>query len=113
MNQGATTCLPDYFSAKFAAFGPPKQHLVHAPMLTTIHWQRKLEFARQYRKWMSTEWRQKAFSNESRFMLHRTDGRWHIWVYRNSTSGGQGLKEGDIIGSGENKQFHVVWLSDD
>ncbi|GFU69908.1 transposable element Tcb1 transposase [Trichonephila clavipes] len=27
---------------------------------------------------MSTEWRQLVFSNESRFMLHRADGRWLI-----------------------------------
>ncbi|GFV34568.1 transposable element Tcb1 transposase [Trichonephila clavipes] len=30
------------------------------------------------RNWTSTEWQQVAFSDESHFMLHRTDGRWHI-----------------------------------
>ncbi|GFV46856.1 transposable element Tcb1 transposase [Trichonephila clavipes] len=47
-------------------------------MLTTVHRRRRLEFARQYSSWTSTEWRQVAFSDESRFMVHRTDGRWRI-----------------------------------
>ncbi|KAL1434046.1 hypothetical protein MTO96_012040 [Rhipicephalus appendiculatus] len=54
------------------------RRLVHAPMLTAVHRLRRLELARQYRNWTSTEWRQGAFSDESRFMLHRTDGRWRI-----------------------------------
>ncbi|GFX13012.1 transposable element Tcb1 transposase [Trichonephila clavipes] len=47
-------------------------------MLTAVHRRRRLEFARQYSSWTSTEWRHVAFSDESRFMLHRTDGRWRI-----------------------------------
>ncbi|XP_023233830.1 uncharacterized protein LOC111633481 [Centruroides sculpturatus] len=52
--------------------------LVKAPMLTPVHQQRRLKFAHQYSNWTSTEWRQVAFSDESRFVLYQTDGRWHI-----------------------------------
>ncbi|GFT23280.1 transposable element Tcb1 transposase [Trichonephila clavipes] len=58
--------------------GLRSRRLVRAPMLTAVHRRRRLEFARQYSSWTSTEWRQVAFSDESRFMLHRTDGRWRI-----------------------------------
>ncbi|GFX70172.1 transposable element Tcb1 transposase [Trichonephila clavipes] len=47
-------------------------------MLTVVHRQRRLEFERQYHNSMSTERRQVLVSDESRFMLHQTDGRWHI-----------------------------------
>ena len=47
-------------------------------MLTGVQRRRRLEFAPQYRNWTSIEWRQVAFTDESRFMLHRTDGRWRI-----------------------------------
>ncbi|GFS72380.1 transposable element Tcb1 transposase [Trichonephila clavipes] len=37
--------------------------LVHAPMLTAVHRQGRLEFARKYRNWTFTEWRKVAFSD--------------------------------------------------
>ncbi|GFU98117.1 ryanodine receptor [Trichonephila clavipes] len=58
--------------------GVRSRRLVRAPMLTAVHRRRRLEFARQYSSWTSTEWRHVAFLDESRFMLHRTDGRWRI-----------------------------------
>ncbi|GFU65905.1 transposable element Tcb1 transposase [Trichonephila clavipes] len=45
-----------------------------ALMLTAAYRQRRMEFDHQYHNWTSTEWRL-VFSNESRFMLHRIDGR--------------------------------------
>ncbi|GFV03194.1 transposable element Tcb1 transposase [Trichonephila clavipes] len=65
--------------------GLRSRRLVRAPMLTAVHRRRRLEFARQYSSWTSTEWRQVAFSDESRFMLYRTIGRWRI---RRETSEG-------------------------
>ncbi|KAH7982924.1 hypothetical protein HPB52_008108 [Rhipicephalus sanguineus] len=49
MNQGATNRL---------RLGLHSRRLVHAPMLTAVHRRRRLESARQYRNWTSTEWRQ-------------------------------------------------------
>ncbi|GFW88355.1 transposable element Tcb1 transposase [Trichonephila clavipes] len=73
-----TTSLPQPHSVSqttvqrtLLRLGLRSRRLVHVPMLTAVHRQQKLEFARQYRKWTSTECRQVAFSDESRFMFHR------------------------------------------
>ena len=47
-------------------------------MLTRVHRQKRLEFAQQYRNWTTSDWQKVAFSDESRFVLHRVDGRWRI-----------------------------------
>ncbi|GFY10843.1 transposable element Tcb1 transposase [Trichonephila clavipes] len=79
MNQGATKSVSQTtIQRTFLRLGLRSRRLVRASMLTTVHRRRRLEFARQYSSWTSTEWRQVAFSDESRFMLHRTDGRWRI-----------------------------------
>ncbi|GFV09063.1 transposable element Tcb1 transposase [Trichonephila clavipes] len=79
MNQGLPKCLPNYYSVNIAASGPPEADAWFVHLCSTaVHRRRGLEFARQYSSWTSTEWRQVAFSDESRFMLHRTDGRWRI-----------------------------------
>ncbi|GFY09307.1 tigger transposable element-derived protein 1 [Trichonephila clavipes] len=77
-NQGATKSVSQItIQRTLLRLGLRSRRLVRAPMLT-VHRRRRLEFARQYSSWTSTEWRQVAFSDESRFMLHRTDGRWRI-----------------------------------
>ncbi|GFW19190.1 transposable element Tcb1 transposase [Trichonephila clavipes] len=79
MNQGATKSVSQTtIQRTLLRLGLRSRRLVRAPMLTAAHRRRRLEFARQYSSWTSTEWRQVAFSDESRFMLHRTDGRWRI-----------------------------------
>ncbi|GFT13555.1 transposable element Tcb1 transposase [Trichonephila clavipes] len=79
MNQGATKSVSQTtIQRTLLRLGLRSRRLVRASMLTTVHRRRRLEFARQYSSWTSTEWRQVAFSDESRFMLHRTDGRWRI-----------------------------------
>ncbi|KFM59800.1 Transposable element Tcb1 transposase, partial [Stegodyphus mimosarum] len=79
MNQGATKSVSQStIQRTLLRLGLRSRRLVRAPMLTAVHRRRRLEFARQYSSWTSTEWRQVAFSDESRFMLHRTDGRWRI-----------------------------------
>ncbi|GFV63379.1 transposable element Tcb1 transposase [Trichonephila clavipes] len=75
MNQGATKSVSQTtIQQTLLRLGLRSRHLVRAPMLTAVHRRRRLEFARQYSSWTSTEY--VAFSDESRFMLHRTDGRW-------------------------------------
>ena len=79
MNQGATkTVSTPTVQRTLLRMGLRSRRLVKAPMLTAVHRRQRLEFARQYRNWTSTECRKVAFSDESRFMLHRTDGRWRI-----------------------------------
>ncbi|GFX78902.1 transposable element Tcb1 transposase [Trichonephila clavipes] len=79
MNQGATKRVSQTtIQRTLLRLGLRSRHLFRAPMLTAVHRRRRLEFARQYSSWTSTEWRHVAFSDESRFMLHRTDGRWRI-----------------------------------
>ncbi|GFS87658.1 transposable element Tcb1 transposase [Trichonephila clavipes] len=79
MNQGATKSVSQTtIQRTLLRLGLRSRRLVRAPMLTAVHRRRRLEFARQYSSWTSTEWRHVAFSDELRFMLHRTDGRWRI-----------------------------------
>ncbi|GFT52796.1 transposable element Tcb1 transposase [Trichonephila clavipes] len=54
------------------------RRLVNAVLLTDVHWRRRLELAREFRNWTSTEWRQVVFSDESRVLLYRTDEHWQI-----------------------------------
>ncbi|GIX77121.1 transposable element Tcb1 transposase [Caerostris darwini] len=73
MNQGATKSVsPTTVQRTLLRMGLCSRRLVNAPMLTTVHRRRRLEFERQYRNWTSTERRQVVFSDESHFMLHRT-----------------------------------------
>ncbi|GFV58848.1 hypothetical protein TNCV_1260751 [Trichonephila clavipes] len=57
-------------------------------MRTAVHRQWKLELILQPRNWISTDWRMTAFSNENRFMFHRTDGRWQYSVNSLKVGGG-------------------------
>ncbi|GFT81330.1 transposable element Tcb1 transposase [Trichonephila clavipes] len=87
MNQGATKSVSQTtIQRTLLRLGLRSRRLVRAPMLTAVHRRRRLEFARQYSSWTSTEWRQVAFSDESRFMLHRKDGRWRETSERNHTA---------------------------
>ena len=45
------------------------------PRLTHVHRQRRMEFARTYRHWTASDWSKAVFSDESRFLLFRNDGR--------------------------------------
>ncbi|GFX41209.1 transposable element Tcb1 transposase [Trichonephila clavipes] len=78
MNQATKSVSQTTIQRTLLRLGLRSRRLVRAPMLTAVHRRRRLEFARQYSSWTSTEWRHVAFSDESRFMLHRTDGRWRI-----------------------------------
>ncbi|GFV08956.1 transposable element Tcb1 transposase [Trichonephila clavipes] len=79
MNQAATKSVSQTtIQRTLLRLGLRSRRMVRAPMLTAVHRRQRLEFARQYSSWTSTEWRHVAFSDESRFMLHRTDGCWRI-----------------------------------
>ncbi|GBN90487.1 hypothetical protein AVEN_36480-1, partial [Araneus ventricosus] len=45
------------------------------PLLTKRHRQLRLQWAREHRDWTIDEWKRVAWSDESRFLIHRVDGR--------------------------------------
>lgn len=53
-----------------------------APLLTPQHRQRRLQWARQHLRWTRNDWNAVLFSDESRFSLHRADGRERVWRRR-------------------------------
>ena len=48
------------------------------PRLTLAHRQKRLEFARKHRDWSASDWSRVVFSDESRFLLYRNDGRPYV-----------------------------------
>lgn len=48
------------------------------PLLTAAHRRARLEFARAHKDWTATQWGQVIFSDESRFLLRRSDGRVYV-----------------------------------
>ena len=58
------------------------------PRLTSCHNKKRLDFAKAHQNWTAEQWTQVVFSDESRFLLHRSDGR--IFVRRMT---GEELKE--------------------
>ncbi|GFX84526.1 transposable element Tcb1 transposase [Trichonephila clavipes] len=79
MNQGATNSgFQTTVQRSLLRLVLRSRRLVHAPMLTAVHQQRRLEFSHRYRNWAFNERRQVEFSDLSRFILHRTDSWWQI-----------------------------------
>ncbi|GFV18361.1 hypothetical protein TNCV_3932071, partial [Trichonephila clavipes] len=59
MNQGATNSgFQTTVQRSWLRLVLRSRHLVHAPMLTAVHQQRRLEFSHRYRNWASNERRQ-------------------------------------------------------
>ena len=48
------------------------------PRLSPAHKRARLEFARAHKDWTASQWAQVVFSDESRFLLHRSDGRVYV-----------------------------------
>ena len=48
------------------------------PRLTSRHKKARLEFARTHKGWTAEQWSQAIFSDGSRFLLHRSDGRVYV-----------------------------------
>ena len=47
--------------------------------LTVAHRRARLCFARDHKYWTAEQWSKVIFSDESRFLLFRSDGRAYIW----------------------------------
>ena len=61
------------------------------PRLTARHKKCRLQFAQEHKDWTPEQWSRVIFSDESRFLLHRSDGR--VYVRRMA---GEELKESCI-----------------
>ena len=48
------------------------------PRLTKRHKKTRLEFATLHKNWTATQWSRVIFSDESRFLIHRSDGRAYV-----------------------------------
>ena len=48
------------------------------PHLTLCHKRARLQFSRVHRNWMQMQWSHVIFSDESKFMIHRSDGRVYV-----------------------------------
>ncbi|KAJ8887600.1 hypothetical protein PR048_013817 [Dryococelus australis] len=79
MNQRALMHVPTAtVQRSLLRLGPRSRRRVTATMLTQVQLRKWLEFAEQYGDWTAADWRRVAFSEKSRFQLHRTDGRQRI-----------------------------------
>ena len=52
---------------------------VRVPIMTTVHRQKRLQWARGRRNWTLEQWKKVAWSDESRFLLDHVDG--HVPVH--------------------------------
>ncbi|GBO00022.1 hypothetical protein AVEN_41626-1 [Araneus ventricosus] len=60
--------------------GLRSRRLISAPMLTSVHRKKHRAFALQHKHWTLEQWKKVAFSDESRFLLHRIDGCWRTLI---------------------------------
>ncbi len=50
------------------------------PLLSAKNRKRRLQFAQAHQNWTTEDWKNIAWSDESRFLLRHSDGRVKIWV---------------------------------
>ena len=62
------------------------QRVIKRPMLADRHRRTRLAWCLARRRWNLRTWRKIHWSDESRFLLHLTDGRMRVWRYQNITA---------------------------
>ncbi|KAK3558608.1 hypothetical protein QTP86_021665 [Hemibagrus guttatus] len=55
--------------------GPHSRRAVRAPMLTPVHHRKHQQWTSEHQNWTMEQWKNVAWSDESRFLLHHVDGR--------------------------------------
>lgn len=73
---------------------------VRGVILNQRHRQTRLQWARAHRVWPQQRWRTVWFSDESRFLLQRADGRARVYRRRNERFAANCIQEVDRFGGG-------------
>ena len=60
------------------------RRVIKRPALSYLHKRQRLEWCMVRRQWNLRTWRRVHRSDESRFLLHVTDGRMRVWRLRNN-----------------------------
>uniref|UniRef100_A0AAY5KME4 Transposase Tc1-like domain-containing protein n=1 Tax=Esox lucius TaxID=8010 RepID=A0AAY5KME4_ESOLU len=55
------------------------------PLISTTNRKKRLQFAQAHQNWTVEDWKNVAWSDESRFLLRHSDGRVRIWRKQNET----------------------------
>lgn len=82
-------------SAGYSARRPIKR-----PLLTRQHKEARLAWCRARRRWNLANWRKVHWSDESRFLLFKTDGRTRVWRCRNTAYAQRNILEQVPFGGG-------------
>lgn len=73
---------------------------LRGPVLTRQHRQQRRQWCRQHLPWPLQRWRTVIFSDESRYMLRRPDGRARVYRRRNERYAANCVQEVDRFGGG-------------
>ena len=76
MEQGFQTIMVSKPRISFEDRGERFWHCLRKAIRS--HKKARLEFARSHKDWRAEQWSQVIFSDESRFLLHRNDGRVYV-----------------------------------
>jgi len=53
------------------------------PLISTTNRDKRLQFVRAHQNWRDEDWKNVAWSDESRFLLRHSDGKFRIWRKQN------------------------------
>ncbi len=79
-NQGMQNTISEHTTRrtlKQMGYSSRRPHRV--PLLSAKNRKRRLQFARAHQNWTIEDWKNVAWSDESRFRLRHSDGRVRIW----------------------------------
>ena len=76
--------MTDNFSASFGKSGLKSRRVIKCPLLADRHRRTRLAWRLARRGWNLWTWRKIHWSDESRFLLHATNGRMSIWRHKNT-----------------------------
>lgn len=80
---------------------------LRAVVLNNVHRQNRLQWAHEHRVWSQHQWRKVWFSDESRFLLQRADGRARVYRRNNERFARNCIQEVDSFGGGS----VMVWAA--
>lgn len=80
LNQGATVNVSERTVRRtLRRIGYGSRRPVRKPLLSALNKRRRLQFAKEHKHWTVDDWKRVMWSDESRFQMHRADGRMRIW----------------------------------